>query len=97
MAEPVKVNAYYIVSSFAAGKECWWVLSDGDIAIITKPENVFEIDRENHKYSILQDKDSSYTTLSGAELSLLFIRNNEVTIVRKGEKNGSNKQNVTKI
>ena len=97
MAEPVKVNAYYGICEFAVGKNIWHVLSDKSVLILAKDEHVFCMDKDRCLYSILQGKDSSYTTLSGAELSLLFIRNNEVTIIRQGEKDDNNKKNVTKI
>ena len=97
MAKPIKVNAYYGICEFAVGKNTWHVLSDETVIILAKDECVFCMNQEKNLYSILQDKNSAYTTLSGAELSLLFIRNNKVTIIRQGDKDDNNKKNATKI
>ncbi len=98
MAEPVKVNAYYIVSSFAAGKECWWVLSDGETAIIVRPENVFEMDKEKGLWSIIIPKHLDCTKITRKHIhSIMKDGSESITLVERDMKNGSNKQNVTKI
>ncbi len=97
MAEPVKVNAYYIVSSFATANEHWWVLSDGEVVIITKPENAFEIDQENHKYSVLYWKDAITHSFTVKETEMIMMTDFGIVLYKKKDKNGSNKQNVTKI
>ena len=98
MAEPIKVNAYYIVSSFGTEKERWRVLSDGRICIIVKPEDTFLVNEERGLYSVTLAKQGSATILEGNLIHSIMIHSDRhITIIRQGDKDDSNKQNVAKI
>jgi hypothetical protein len=98
MIEPIKVNAYRIVSSFATLHECWWLLSDGETVIITKPENAIEIDREKHLYSLLYDKNSITHSFRVKDTEMIIMTDYGITFYKKKDaRDDSNKENATEI
>ena len=37
--EPIKVNAYRVITAFTANETIWWVMSDGKVVLIVKPND----------------------------------------------------------
>ena len=95
----IKVNSYYIVSSFATLHEPWRVLGDGETIIITKPENTFEIDSERGLYSMLYDKNCTTHSFRTKDVEMIMMTDYGVTLYKKKDvrDDRTNKKNDTKI
>jgi hypothetical protein len=99
MSEPIKVNAYYKVSTFLIGKERWWILKSGKGVILTRPDNVFAVDKAAGVYSLLYDKTSSFKTLKVEGMSLIVLEKDRIVVISKGGlvNDSTHKENVAKI
>lgn len=98
MAKPAKVNAYYFVAAFATKTEKWWVLSDGEVAIVVKPENVFEVDQEKHLFSLMYQRDTTTHTFRVKDTEMIVMTDYGITLYKKKDAtDDSNKNNDAKI
>lgn len=98
MTEPARVNAYNFVAAFATKTEKWWVLSDGEVAIVVKPENAFEIDQERHLYSLMYQKDATTHSFRVKDIEMIMMTDYGITLYKKKDiRDDSNKKNDAKI
>jgi hypothetical protein len=99
MSEPIKVNVYYGICEFTVGKNIWHVLSDENMVVLVKPEDVVCMDEKKSLFSVILTKHGTATILEGAPIhSIMIHSDSHVTIIRKGEENDStHKENVAKI
>jgi len=96
MSEPVKVNAYHKVATFTTRKKCWWVLSDGNVAFIVKPENAVLVKEEELLYSILYSSNNAKVfKFKPKDIEMIMITQYGITL-RERKENG-NKKDDTKI
>ncbi len=97
MAEPIKVNAYYKIAAFNTGEKCWWVLSDGNVAFIIKPENAVLVKDGEPLYSVLYSSNNAKVhKFESKDIEMIMITQYGITL-RERNKNDNNKKNVTKI
>ena len=94
--EEAKVNMYHLVSSFATLHEVWWVLSDGETVIITKPENAFEVDKEKHMYSLLYTKDKIVHSFRVKTTGMIIMTDFGISLYEV-DHDRTNKKDDTKI
>lgn len=99
MSEPIKVNAYRVLTAFSIGEDIWWVLSDDRSALIVKPADTTCVNSEKGWYSIIKPKRISATSISKETVHLIMIHStgNMTVIKRKLEKDDNNKKDATKI
>lgn len=98
MAKPNGVNAYYFVAAFSTKEEQWWVLSDGGVAIVVKPENAIMVNDEKPLYSVLYQKDMTTHSFRVKDVEMIMMTDYGITLYKKKDaRDDSNKKNVTKI
>lgn len=98
MAEPVKVNAYRLVIGFVVSNETWHILEDDNTVIITRAEDTICIDEERKLYSVIVPRWEGVIKVPGRHVhAVMFNASGNVTIVKKGVEDDSNKKNDAKI